>query len=433
MTGVHNSEALLLVVLVQLAVILSAARLGAWLFARLGQPAVVGEIAAGLALGPSLLGRLAPELAGRLFAPATDPVFQMLGQLGLVFLMFLIGMGFDFGHLRSLRGPAAAVAGAGIALPFALGLVLAWVLFPQVAGAADGPPPAGFALFLAITMSITAIPVLGRILVEFNLQRTRLAALIISAAAVDDALGWVLLAAVTAAVRGHFEPAQVGWMLLATGLLCLGLLFVVRPLLGAWSERAVDAAGDLGPGAFALLLVVVLGSAAASNAIGVFSILGPFVLGAALWDRPRLRVAVERRLRDVVYVFFLPIFFTYTGLRTDVGLLDEPRLWLLCGLVCLTAIVGKMGGCGLAARACGLPWRESGCVAVMMNTRALMGLVAIHVGYELGVVPDSVFSMLVLMALVTTFMTTPLLRRLIRGTELEAAYRSGRAASTRSG
>ncbi len=421
----HGTEALLLVVLVQLAVILVAARLGAGLLARLGQPQVVGEIAAGLALGPSLLGRLAPDLSSWLFSPQTDPVFQVLGQLGLVFLMFLVGMGFDFGHLRSLRGPASAVAGAGIALPFGLGLALAWVLYPQVA-TSPGEPPAGFALFLAIAMSITAIPVLGRILVEFNLHRTRLAALIISAAAVDDAIGWILLAAVTAAVRGHFQPASVGWMLLATALLCVVLLLVARPLLGAWSERAIDAAGDLRPGGFALLLVLVLASAAASNAIGIFSIFGPFVLGAALWDRPRLREAVERRLRDVVYVFFLPIFFTYTGLRTDVGQLEGARLWLLCGLVCLTAIAGKMGGCGLAARACGLPWRDSGCVAVMMNTRALMGLVAIHVGYELGVVPDSVFSMLVLMALATTFMTTPLLRRLIRGTELEAAYRQRR-------
>lgn len=424
MTTVHSGETLLLTVLVQLALILSAARLGGWLFVRCGQPAVVGEIAAGLALGPSLLGRLAPASSAWVFSPAAAPVLGVLGQLGLVFLMFMIGLEFEFGHLRSLRGAAAAVALAGIVMPFGLGLALGWAIAPQQVPDGSGSP-AGLAFFLAVALSITAIPILGRIMLDFHIHRTRLAALIISAAAIDDTLGWVLLAAVTAMVRGRFEPAGVAAMLAVTLLFGFCLVLVVRPLLRGWLERAVTAEGELGVGAFALVLVLVLGSAAVSNAIGVFSVLGPFLLGAALWDCTTLRRAVERRMRDLIYVFFLPIFFTYTGLRTDVGLLEGSREWLLCGLICVAAITGKMVGCGTAALACGLGWRESGCVAVMMNTRALMGLVAINVGYELGVVPDAIFSMLVIMALVTTLMTTPLLRRLMCGTEFERAHRQG--------
>ncbi len=406
-----DAEALVLGVLLQLMVIIAAARLGGWAGSRLGQPQVVGEIAAGLVLGPSVAGRLLPELHARIFPGDAEAVFQVLGQLGLVFLMFLVGLQFEFAHLRRLGRAAAGVALAGLLLPFLLGLGLGTYLHPHVAA---GLNRTGFVLFLATALSITAVPILARIMVEFGLTRTRLGVLTISAAAVDDAVGWVLLAAVSAIVAGGFEAAAVGRMLGLTLLFVAAMVLVARPLLVRFSRRALGSGPaprlDLIP--FSFLLLCILATAAATGAIGIFAIFGPFVLGAALWDQDRLREAAGSRLWDFVNAFFLPVFFTYTGLRTDVGLLDSVAMWLFCGLVLLTAVAGKVLGCGLAARLGGMDWRDSAAVAVLMNTRALMGLVVINVGRDMGVIPDTVFSMLVIMALVTTFMASPLLRRL---------------------
>jgi Kef-type K+ transport system membrane component KefB len=425
------SEEFLLHVLVQLVVIIAAARAGAWLFGKLGQPQVVGEIAAGLMLGPSLLGRLSPETLAYVFAPEYDVVFKVVSELGLVFLMFLIGLEFDFSHLRHVGRTAGSIALAGIAVPFALGAAVAYPIHAHVA---PGINPVAFVLFVATALSITAIPILGRIMVEFNLQRTRLGALTITAAAVDDALGWILLAGVSALVSGALQLSAIAAMLATTALFVGSTIFLAPRLLGPWLHRSVVGnQGNLTVVAFSVVLVLVLGSAIATNRIGIYSIFGPFVLGAALSADPEFREAVVRRLRDFVYVFFLPIFFTYTGLRTDVGLLDTGELWLICGLLLAAAVVGKVGGCGLAARLGGLSWRESGCVAVMMNTRALMGLIAINIGRNMGAVPDSVFSMLVLMALVTTFATTPLLRLLLPDDHRTEGNRGGPSESVRAG
>lgn len=415
-TDIHATETFLRTLIVQLVVILAIARLGAWVAGRVGQPAVVGEIAGGLLLGPSVLGRLAPELFARVFPAEGAATLKAMGEIGLVFLMFLIGLEFHFGHLRQMGRMAVAVSVAGIAAPFALGLGLGAFLHPRVAPELNAT---GFSLFLAVALSITAIPILGRIMMELGVHRTRLAVLTISAAAVDDVLGWILLATITAIVVSGFDPLLVGRMLIWTLVFVAAVWLGLRPLLVRLLERLLGGGRDLGAPALAMLMVLILVSAALTSWIGIFAIFGPFVLGSSLWDQERLRGVLVWRLRDFVNAFFLPIFFTYSGLRTDVGLLDSGLLWFLCALVSLAAIAGKVGGCGLAARLCGLPWRESACVAVMMNTRALMGLIAINVGRELGVIPPSVFSMLVIMALVTTFMTMPLLRRLMPGTELE--------------
>lgn len=423
-SGLAQTESLIFQVLVQLLVIVAAARLGGWLFTYLGQPQVVGEIAAGLLLGPSCFARLAPDLAASIF-PTGDlaRIFKVLSEIGLVWLMFLIGQEFEFGHLRQMGRAAVAVSVAGVVLPFGLGLAVGTVMYPHVAVPPHVPEAlsrSGFLLFMAVALSITAIPILGRIMIEFQLTRTRLGALTITAAAVDDATGWILLAAISAVVQGNFEPGTVLWMLGLTVAFVLCVWWVARPALKAMFRGAyVGGQLELSASHLAVLLVAILASAIATNLIGIFSIFGPFVLGAALWDVPGLREAITVRLRDFVFAFFLPIFFTYTGLRTNVGLLDTPRLWLFCGLVLAAAVLGKTLGCGLLARWFGgLSWRESGCVAVMMNTRALMELIVINLGRELGVIPDSVFCMLVLMALVTTFMTSPLLRPLLRGVEL---------------
>ncbi|MEO8494401.1 MAG: cation:proton antiporter [Planctomycetota bacterium] len=406
-------ENFVLHVLIQLVVIIAAARLGAWLLGKLGQPQVVGEIVAGLVLGPSLLGRFAPGAVEFIFPPETTIVFRVLSELGLVLLMFLIGLEFDFSHLRHVGRAAIGVAGAGIVLPFALGIALALWMHPQVAADVNRT---GFVLIVAVALSITAIPILGRIMIELNIHRTRLGTLTITAAAIDDALGWIMLAGISTMIHGDFELFAVIRMALLTTVFVAGCWFVIRPLLipcTAYLLRQEN--GELSVVGLSAVLIAVFLTAAATNAIGIFSVFGPFVLGSVLSDQHEFREAAQRRLRETVYAMFLPIFFTYTGLRTNVGLLESWYHWLICGMVVAAAMVGKMGGCGLAARAGGLSWRESGCVALLMNTRALMGLIAINVGRDLGVIPDSVFCMLVIMALATTFLTTPLLRRLLPG------------------
>lgn len=405
----NESEDFLLHVLIQLVVILAAARIGGWVMGKFGQPQVVGEIMAGLVLGPSLLGNFAPDLVEFVFPQDAAVVFRALSELGLLLLMFLIGLEFDFSHLRHVGRTAGGVAAAGILLPFAMGAALAWWIHPMVAADVSR---SGFVLIVAVALSITAIPILGRIMMDFNIHRTRIGTLTITAAAVDDAIGWILLAGVSAAIHGSFEIMPIVQMVALTIVFVFACWFVVRPLVTRIMDRWIKGA-DLPPAGLAAVLVTVLLAGITTNVIGIFSIFGPFVLGAVLSGHHEFREAITRRLRDFVNVFFLPIFFTYTGLRTDVGQLGTAQHWLICGLVLVVAMFGKMAGSGLAARVGGLSWRECGCVAVMMNTRALMGLIAINVGRELGVMPDSVFCMLVIMAIVTTLVTSPVLRRLL--------------------
>ena len=395
--GRLNLESVLLPVLVQLVIIVLVARIFFVLFRKLGQPGVVGEIVAGLVLGPSVLGALWPEAETAIFHPnvsGVDPqlfdavlrwVFTMLAQLGLVFLLFLIGLEFDFRHLRRHSRAAAAISAAGVALPFLLGVALVPLLLTHLEPHPEGGPvpPLGLALFLGTALSITAIPVLGRIMLELGINRSQIGTVTISAAAVDDATGWILLSTVAAIVAGGFGG------------------------------------GDLGLNDLAILLALVLVASIATNLIGIFAVFGAFVTGAVLSSHEEFREAITRRMRDFMTVFFLPIFFTYTGLRTEVGSLQSAEIWLLCGAVIAAAVVGKLVGCGLAARLKGFSARESACIGTMMNTRGLVELIVANLGYDMRVIPKSVFCMLVLMALVTTVMTTPLLLRLMRGTELE--------------
>jgi len=430
-----NVEELLQPVLVQLVVIVAAARIAGVLARRLGQPAVVGEVVAGLLLGPSLLGWLLPELSAAIFKPqfpgvppelaaaAFPKIFQVFSQVGLIFLLFLIGLEFEFGHLKERGEAALAVSLAGIALPFALGAILARVVHPYLEDhPTAGPVPLfGLTLFMGISMAITAIPVLGRIMFELNVQRTRLGTVTMTAAAINDAVGWVMLAAVAALARATFDPADTALMVAETVGFALLVALVVRPLAVryfAWSLRGN--AGSLSFNALAVLVVLMLLCAVATNLIGIFAIFGPFLLGVALSDQPGFRAAVTARLRDLVTVFFLPVFFTYTGLRTEVTSVAGVAGWLTLLGVLVAAVSGKLGGCALAARASGMTWRESLIVGAMMNTRGLMELIVINVGYELGVIPKSLFAALVIMAVVTTVMTTPLLLLLRRGTEIEA-------------
>ena len=415
-------ENALLIVLIQLVVIVAAARVFGAIFRRLGQPQVCGEIAAGLILGPSLFGRFFPNLFQHVFQPSVGLVFSVMSQIGLILLMFLIGSEFDFGHLRTQGHVAFSISLAGIILPFGLGLAAAQVLYPYVG---QGINKLGFSLFIATALSITALPVLGRMLMDFNISRTRLGSLTITAAVMDDEAGWIILAVVSAIVRSKFDPAATITMIAEALAYALLMIFAARRLLLRWTASTLRAgSGEISLQALAFLLVLIFSSAAITNVFGLSPIFGAFIVGAVLYDQHEFREAVMQRLKDFVTVFFLPIFFTYTGLRTDIGTMHGSLMWALCGLVLLAAIAGKVGGCTTAALLHGLSWKEAWSVGVLMNTRGLMELIAVNMGRDMGVIPGSVFFMLVLMAVVTTCMTAPLIGRLVRKTELEPFFQS---------
>lgn len=415
-------ESTVLRVLLQLTVIILTARLLSIVFRLLGQPSVVGEIIGGLLLGPSFFGRFFPGAFQAVFDPALDPLFNVISQIGLVLLLFLIGLEFDFGHLRQKGKAAWLISWTGILLPFVTGYALGVWMHSALA---LGVSRVGFCLFMGTAMSITAIPILGRIMMELNLTRSSVGAVTITAAAFDDASGWIILAAISTLVRSGFDVGTTLGMAGMTIGFCLAMMYVVRPaLIRLISLAFARTGGNPGYHTLAVVLAVLFVCSIATNLIGIFSIFGAFLLGAILSDQGKFREWINANMQKFVTVFFLPVFFTFTGLRTDVGTLESPTLWFFAALVLFVAVAGKFGGCTVAARFGGFSWRSSACIGVMMNTRALMELIVINVGYELGVVPRSVYVMLVIMAVVTTLMATPVLLRASRGTELAPLIRA---------
>jgi Kef-type K+ transport system membrane component KefB len=385
----------------------------AWVFGRLclriGQPLAVGEIFAGILLGPSILGQVWPEGMQWLFPLETKDSLQLLAKLGLILLLFQVGMEFDFGHLQARSRTVVSVSAFGIAGPFLCGLLVGpWLhqtFAPEV-------PRFGFLLFVCIALSISALPIMGRILIEMKLERSVVGALAISSAAIDDVIGWVLLAVGSALVISGFH--------LSTLLLQVGgiLLFFValQKLVGPWVRRmwrrhsASQATPHMTTTFLAFLLVVLFACCLITYELGIFTLFGAFLLGVSLHQEVTLVRAWRERFSDFVLVALVPIFFLNTGLRTEIGSLHGAVAWLGCGLVLVAAVAGKLGGCFLGARMTGRTARESGCIAALMNARALMGLVAINISLELGLMTPDVFTMFVIMALLTTVMTTPLLR-----------------------
>lgn len=396
-------------VLMQWMIIIAAAWLVGRLGKRVGQPLAVGEITAGILLGPSALGLIWPAGWPVVFPPETQQSLQLLGKLGLILLLFQVGMEFDYGHLRARSKTVIAVSLAGIAAPFLCALAIGPWLHRTFA---PDLPQFGFQLILCIALSISALPIMGRILLEMKLERTVIGAMGISAAAIDDVVGWILLALATALVTSGFD----GWAVLrqVVGVLAFFLLLqkVVGPLLcRAWrSSVAQNPSGRLSASFLTVLLIVLFGSCIVTNWLGVFAIFGAFLLGVALHGQRDLVQAWRERFSDFVIVAMVPIFFANTGLNTEIGALKTPVAWLGCAAVLLAAVAGKLGGCYLGGRLTGQAWREAACVATLMNTRALMGLVAINIGLDLGLLNREMFTMLVLMALLTTAMTGPLLR-----------------------
>jgi Kef-type K+ transport system membrane component KefB len=402
-------EGHLTLVLFQWMIIIAAA----WAFGRLGkyfgQPLAVGEITAGILLGPSVLGLIWPHDWPVLFPKETQQSLQLLGKLGLVFLLFQVGMEFDYSHLRHRSRTITAVSILGVAAPFLCGLAIAPWLHEKFA---PDTPRFGFELFLCIALSISALPIMGRILLELHLERTAIGAMGISAAAIDDIIGWVLLGAATALVTASFNFGRLLLQLAGIAFFFMALQFLVGPALRKWWRESVRDLPEQGmPNSFlALLLIGLFASSLATHFLGIFVIFGAFLFGTCLHQEPALVKAWRDRFSGVVLVAFVPVFFTNTGLNTKIGSLQTPAAWFACGLVLAAAVAGKLGGCYLGARLTGRPPREAGCLAALMNTRALMALIAINIGLDLGLLTPALFTMLVVMALLTTAMCGPLLR-----------------------
>ncbi|HVR09354.1 MAG TPA: cation:proton antiporter [Thermoanaerobaculia bacterium] len=402
-------------VLLALAVILVAARLAGLVFRRLGQPRVVGEVLAGILLGPSLLGRISPPALAFLLPPAVAPYLGIISQVGIILFMFLVGVELDPGLMRNRTQATVAISHASITVPFVLGALLALPLYPRLS--TRDVPFTAFALFLGVSMSITAFPVLARILKDRGIQRTRLGVIALTCAAVDDVTAWCLLALVVSVIRSRSGSAVVTVLLTAAyiGL----LLVVVRPLL-ARLVRRVDHRG-MTQGVTTIAFVALLLSALITEAIGIHAIFGAFVLGVIVPHESRIARQLRAQLEGVVVVLLLPAFFAFTGLRTQVGLLRGVSGWLLCGLIVLVASLGKFGGSAVAARATGLSWHDAASLGVLMNTRGLVELIVLNIGLDLHVLSPALFAMLVLMAIATTMATTPLLALLQRGPGWEPA------------
>lgn len=393
-------------VLLALAAVIALGRLVGILFSYLGQPPVIGEVVAGILLGPSLLGHVAPKTAAFLFSPAAAPFLELVAQLGIILYMFLVGLELNAGLLRRLGRAAFVISYASMIVPFLLGMALALALHPQWAG--RDVPFLGFALFLGVALAVTAFPVLARILNDRGLSRTDLGVLALTCAAVGDATAWCLLAFVVGVVQARVPGALAVAGL--TALYAAGMVLLVRPL-ARWLAARFDQE-PLPQGVVALVFVALLLSAVATELIGIHALFGAFLLGAVIPHDSVVARTFTRTLEQPVTVLLLPAFFAVTGLRTHLSLVASLDEWLLCGLIILVATAGKFGGTFVAARAMGLDGRTAGALGVLMNTRGLMELVVLNVGLDLGVITPTLFAMLVLMALVTTVATAPALRLL---------------------
>lgn len=391
--------------LVQSMLIIAFSRLiGVWA-RKLGQPMVIAEITAGILLGPSLLGWLFPRALETLFPAQSMPFLGLASQVGLIFFMFLIGLELDANLLRGHGRASIVISHTSIVVPFALGALLAVYIYPSLSP--SDVSFMSFMLFLGAAMSITAFPVLARIMTERHLLRTRLGAITIACAAVDDVTAWCILAFVVSTVRAASVGDAVVTTLLALGYIAV-MAFLLRPFLLRLGARGVDRHA-MTQNVVALTFFFVLLSSLITESIGIHALFGAFLLGAIMPREGGYAQALAEKIEDFVVVFLLPLFFAYSGLRTQIGLLDSPGLWACCGIIILVACLGKFGGSALAARLVGLNWREAGAIGILMNTRGLMELIVLNIGLDLGVISPTLFTMMVIMALVTTFITTPLL------------------------
>ncbi len=397
------------VLLALVVVILTARAVGA-LFGWLRQPPVIGEVIAGILLGPSLLGRVAPDVSSYVFRPEILPALGVLAQIGVILFIFLVGMELDTDLIRERSPTAATISVASMTTAFALGAVLALWLYPRLSS--SDVPFAIFALFLGLAMSVTAFPVLVRILTDRGIDKTEVGALAISCASVDDVAAWCLLAFVSSVSGARFAGA---WLTvgLTLGYVVL-MIAVARPLV----RRLVFRQERLGVStqtSLGLMVLAMLMSALATEWIGIHALFGAFLLGAVIPHDSRLARELGRKLQDFVVVLFLPTFFAFTGLRTELHLVRGAEQWGLCLTITLVACLGKFGGTALASRMNGFDWRDSVALGALMNTRGLMELIVLNVGLDQGVISSTLFSMMVVMAVATTVAAGPVLDVLARG------------------
>lgn len=410
--SVNQTEDLLFTVLVQLIVMILAARIMHTFARRLGQPGVVGEIIAGLMLGPSLLGHFFPQVSMALFGGHVPEAIPLISQIGLIFLMFQIGLDAEFHLLEQSRNRRAvlAVAVVSIAVPFALGVCLGEWSAPLLA---PNVPSLAFSLFFGVALAITAMPVLGRIMREYALGETAVGVVAISAAAINDVTGWLLLAGVSAYAAARFSGMHVFWQIGALLLFVLVMYSGVRPLVRWLLRRYPLRQGALPSNLMALVICLMFLAGICTYKIGIFAIFGGFALGTVFQPHTDFVAAWRRQVGVYVTVFFLPVFFTFTGLRTDITALTSSAALTWLGLILAAGIGGKILPVYVAGRSAGFDSTQSWILGTLMNTRGLMELIVLNIGYDLGIIPRDAFTMLVIMAVVTNLMAGPLLRVLL--------------------
>jgi Kef-type K+ transport system membrane component KefB len=412
-SSVHQTESLLFHVLLQLIVMIAAARLANQLLRRLGQPGVIGEIVAGLLLGPSLLGHLFPEVSSFLFGTAGASVpITIISQIGLVLLMFQIGADFEFGHLAQPRNRNGmlTIAAASVTIPFALGFLIGRT---SAAALAPGIDSLTYSLFLGVGLAITAVPILGRILREFDLTSTEIGVVAISAAALNDVTGWVLLAGISAYAAATFSPGAIAFQVAGIVLLGAFSFWILRRIVNWMLAKLPPRDGHVPLNLMTAIICLIFVMGICTYKLGIFTIFGGFLTGLLFHHHKAFVEAWRRQVGQFVLVFFLPVFFTYTGLRTNILGLSTASDWSWLALVLAAAILGKIIPVYAASRVSGFSHQEATVLGCLMNTRALMELIVLNIGFDLGFIPQNVFTMLVIMAVVTTIMTGPLLRMLL--------------------
>lgn len=391
-------------VLLALTVIIAIARSCGFLFKKINQPPVMGEVIGGIILGPSVLGRLSPEFASLIIPSTIMPILNVIAQIGIIFYMFLVGLELDLKELKKSAHQTFVISHASILMPFVLGSFLALFIFKDTAPA--GVSFTNFALFMGVSMSVTAFPVLARILADKNMTTSYIGSLALSCAAIDDVTAWCLLAFVASRAQASDQNFFMIYGLCA--LFIIAMLFVVRPLLEIWIKK-LEENKSLTVDKTAMIVIGVLISALATEALGIHAIFGAFLLGVIIPHNSIISHDFNSKWQDVVRILLLPAFFAYTGMKTQIGLLDSSSDWLLCLAIIAVATLGKLGGTLLSAKLLKYTWSQSLTLGILMNTRGLVELIVLNVGLDLGIITPRLFTMLVIMAVVTTFMTGPLL------------------------
>lgn len=401
----HNLMHPLAILLAQIVTIILVARVFGWVCKQIRQPTVIGEILAGIVLGPSLVGYYFPDFSAALFPVQSLGNLQFLSQIGLILFMFVIGMELDLKVLKSKAQDAIVISHASIVFPFALGLTLAYFVYTSFAP--EGVPFSSFALFMGIAMSITAFPVLARIVQERGMHKTRIGTIVITCAAADDITAWCMLAAVIAIVKAGSFVSSLYVIGLAI-IYVIVMIKAVRPFLKRVGDLHTSRE-SLGKPIVAIFFVMLILSSYATEVIGIHALFGAFMAGAIMPANVKFRSIIIEKVEDVALVLLLPLFFVFTGLRTEIGLLNDVYLWKVTGVIILVAVMGKFLGSALSAKFIGQNWKDSLTIGALMNTRGLMELVVLNIGYDLGVLTPEIFAMMVIMALVTTVMTGPAL------------------------